>query len=112
MGLVLLAGMVRHLRRRGIQPTIDIATMSKHVYKCFVDSGCSKHLFAGVKCSQAWLFRHDEVEDEDAIIAYLKQQWLAGARLTMSPLLRDALVSRIWEIYANAFEHGDSSLGV
>jgi len=112
IGLVLLAGLCRQLRLRGIQPHIDIATMSSEVYRRFVDSGCRNHLFIGVPSTPRTLFRHDEMEDEDAIIAFLRDQWLGESRLEMSTLLRDAFITHLWEIYANAFEHGDSALGV
>lgn len=112
MGLVLLAGMCRSLRLRGIQPHVDITTMTTQVYGIFIESGCRVHLFSGVGATSGTLFRHDEIENADAIIKYLREQWLEGSRLTMSTLLRDAFITHLWEIYANAFEHGDSALGV
>lgn len=112
MGLVVLSGLVRLLRLRGVQPHLDIATMSPLAYQQFVDSGCRSHIFSGVSSTNATLFRHDDRENSDAIIKFLRDQWLAGARLSMSVMLRDAFISRLWEVYANAFEHGDSALGV
>lgn len=111
-GLVILAGMSRQLRMRGIVPHFDSLSMSPKVSRQFTDSGCRAHLISGVASTQSTLFRHDEIEDENGIITFLRDQWLAGARLTMSTLLRDAFITHLWEIYANAFEHGDSSVGV
>ncbi|PTR30758.1 histidine kinase/DNA gyrase B/HSP90-like ATPase [Luteibacter sp. OK325] len=111
-GLVILAGMSRQLRLRGIRPNIDITTMTPKVYSQFTGSGCRSHLFSDVASTQSTLFRHDETEDEDAIISFLRDQWLGGSRLIMSAGARDTFITHLWEVYANAFEHGDSGVGV
>lgn len=110
-GLVILAGIYRTLRARRLPCTIAIETMSDHVYTRFIESGCAYHLIQQPKSHRA-LFRHDLVENHDAIIRYLKEDWLTSADITMSELLRNEFISRLWEIYANAFEHGDSQYGV
>jgi len=110
-GLVILAGIYRTLRARRLPCTIAIETMSEHVYARFLESGCAYHLIQVPKNPHA-LFRHDLIENHDAIIKFLKEEWLASANITMSELLRNEFISRLWEVYANAFEHGDSQHGV
>lgn len=57
-------------------------------------------------------YREDKTRDHKAIMAYLKTQWLGREWVHVSQQLRDAIVGRVWEIYANAFEHGQSPIGV
>lgn len=112
MGLVVFAGLVHHLRSRGVNVTFALHTMQAHVFERFSGSGCAHHLLEGRRWDNDTLFRHDLVEDKNGIIAYLEDQWFGLAGLTMSPLLQNEFISTLWEIYANAFEHGDSSFGV
>jgi hypothetical protein len=86
--------------------------MQQHIFDRFSGSGCGHHVFAGRSWHPGTLFRRDILEDHDGIIAYLEDQWFGLASLTMSPLLQHEFISRLWEIYANAFEHGDSRFGV
>jgi hypothetical protein len=46
------------------------------------------------------------------IIDYLTEQWLGKGWIHISPRLRDAIVGNVWEIYANAFDHAESPIGV
>ncbi len=39
-------------------------------------------------------------------------RWLGRGWVRVSNELRDAIVGRVWEIYANAFEHGQSDIGI
>lgn len=112
IGMVLLAGLYRILRGRGVPVWVDISTMDDSIYLRFVASGCAQHMLSGMPAPSGALFRHDLVDNHDSIIEFLKDEWLAPASLTMSPALRNAFISRLWEIYANAFEHGDSQYGV
>jgi hypothetical protein len=51
-------------------------------------------------------------QNGDAIAKYLLQSWLGRGWMNISDLLTAAIVGRVWEIYANAFEHGHSAVGV
>ncbi len=57
-------------------------------------------------------FRQDLVADESAIIRYLYQNWIGSGHVHLSPLLTDHIVAKMWEIYANAFDHADSPVGI
>jgi hypothetical protein len=52
------------------------------------------------------------VQDKEILADYLKTKWLGCGWIHVSPSLQDAIVGRVWEIYANAFEHAQSSIGV
>lgn len=49
---------------------------------------------------------------KDDIIEYLRHEWLGSGLVRMSPKLKNAIVGRVWEIYANAFLHAESGIGV
>lgn len=57
-------------------------------------------------------YREDFNENASSIMDYLKTKWLGRGWVHVSELLRDAIVGRVWEIYANAFEHGQSPIGI
>jgi signal transduction histidine kinase len=49
---------------------------------------------------------------KDAIINYLSNEWLGRGWVHVSSRLRNAIVGVVWEIYDNAFEHANSSIGL
>jgi len=57
-------------------------------------------------------FREDRTMDVAGLVDYLKSKWLGRGWINISQKLRDAIVGRVWEIYANAFEHGNSAVGI
>jgi len=57
-------------------------------------------------------YREDRQQDKHEQMEYLKRKWLGLGWVNVSPKLRDAIVGNVWEIYANAFEHSKSPIGV
>jgi hypothetical protein len=57
-------------------------------------------------------FRHDRVQDAHVFENYLTQLWLGRGWVNVSPGLGNAIVGNMAEIYLNAFEHGQSPIGV
>jgi hypothetical protein len=57
-------------------------------------------------------FRQDTLLKKEPLVAYLVQDWIGAGRIKLSSALKEAVVSTAWEIYANAFEHSDSPVGV
>lgn len=59
-------------------------------------------------------YREDQEEnkDKDAIVSYLSEEWLGKGHIAVSQELQNAIVSTTWEIYANAFEHSQTNVGV
>ena len=53
-------------------------------------------------------YRRDLKSDHDDIIDYLKSKWLGRGWVHISKRLCDEIVGKVWEIYANAFEHSFS----
>ncbi len=57
-------------------------------------------------------YREDRTEDSAEILDYLTKHWLGRGWVHVSKNLRNAIVGKVWEIYANAFEHSQSGIGV
>jgi len=57
-------------------------------------------------------YREDIIDDSNQIMDYLTDSWLGKGWVNVSQRLRDAIVGQLWEIYANAFEHAGSKVGV
>jgi len=57
-------------------------------------------------------YREDLIQDPSRLMDYLKTKWLGRGWVHVSTRLRDVIVGRVWEIYANAFEHSESTIGV
>lgn len=55
---------------------------------------------------------NQQISLKDNIISYLSNDWLGHSWVHISPRLRNAIVGVVWEIYDNAFEHANSSIGV
>lgn len=51
---------------------------------------------------------HKKGDNSDSIIQHIQNEWLTDERVTMSPSLKEDIVSRIFELYQNAFGHGIS----
>jgi hypothetical protein len=57
-------------------------------------------------------YREDAFSDMNTIMDYLTYNWIGKGWVHVSDRLRDAIAGKMWEIYGNAFEHSDSSIGV
>jgi len=57
-------------------------------------------------------YREDRRDDELELIGYLKTKWLVDDWVHLSDDLRNYVAGTVWEIYANAFEHASSAIGV
>jgi len=50
--------------------------------------------------------QHDTVLEDYEIINHLQDSWLTGEKLSISALLKNEIISRIYEIFVNAYGHG------
>ena len=99
---------------RGGSVSFDWSTCTPKILKTFQQNGFSQ-IFGGPAASAVGHtvpYREDLRQNADGIARYLQQSWLGRGWMNISPLLTDAIVGRVWEIYANAFEHGHSDVGV
>ncbi|HEV7395519.1 MAG TPA: ATP-binding protein [Pyrinomonadaceae bacterium] len=57
-------------------------------------------------------YREDRYLDKDSLVSYLADDWLGRDWVHLSNGLRNAVASKVSEIYVNAFEHSLSPIGV
>jgi hypothetical protein len=57
-------------------------------------------------------YREDDLQDAHGFVDYLTRLWLGRGWVNVSPGIRDAIVGHMAEIYLNAFDHGQSPIGV
>jgi hypothetical protein len=57
-------------------------------------------------------YREDFHQDEDGVMEYLTVKWLGRGWVNVSHGLVNAIAGQMWEIYANAFEHSGSKVGI
>jgi len=109
-----LGGLARLIQRRGGTAGFAWDTLKEDVRR-----NLERNDFTAV-FGHSWVpwtgntipYREDSWLDKNGIMGYLKSYWLGRGWVQVSPLLRDAIVGNVWEIYSNAFEHSDSPIGV
>jgi hypothetical protein len=113
-GAALLGGLAKLLESQGRPPKFQWRTMRPEVATSLGTNGFLR--FFGQPGT--WLtgtaaeFRQDTLLEKEPLVAYLVQDWIGTGRIKLSAALKEAVVSTAWEIYANAFEHSDSPVGV
>jgi len=113
--VIVLGGLIRRIERLGGEWELLVNTMHQSVHinlaqNNFIRSmGGNIHPWSG----QSIHYREDPVENKNAIVnGYLKPQWIGKGWINISRELQNELASQFWEIYANAFEHSQSDIGV
>ena len=109
-----LGGLTRLIESRGGKVTFDWDTLQNKIRMNLRQNG---FMYAFNSGEEAWLgnsipYREDRHQDKDGLVHYLAEQWLGREWINISQLLRNVIVGTAWEIYANAFEHGETDIGV
>ena len=109
-----LGGLARLIEHRGGRVTFDWTTLQERIRVNLAQQG---FLAAFGSPGGPWTgnsipYREDRHLDKAGLMDYLKTMWLGRGWIHVSPSLRDEIVGRLWEIYANAFEHSQSPVGV
>ncbi len=109
-----LGGMARQIESRGAKVIFDWGTLKRHVCANLKQNGFMYAFNAGEEPGQGNFipYREDLSQDKDGLIYYLAEQWLGRDWVHLSDILRAVIVGRTYEIYANAFEHGQTDIGV
>jgi hypothetical protein len=109
-----LGGLARLVEHRGGEAVFDWQSLDPHVGLDLARNGFRTTFGDSTAADpgQTIPYREDKTASDAAIMTYLKRQWLGRGWVNISDNLRDAIVSKVWEIYANAFEHGASPIGV
>lgn len=92
----------------------DVNSMSQLVRKYLIENNFLSHFsngsngkFRGYPTGDYIGYRqHDEFLDADEIALHLMHHWLSDDKLRISDELKKAIVSKIFEIFMNAYGHG------
>ncbi|KLU25076.1 hypothetical protein EOS_16720 [Caballeronia mineralivorans PML1(12)] len=112
---IFLAGLKKTLEMRGIEVSMLHQSMRSNVQRNLLQNGFAAAMWGqdGERGDNAIPFRHDLFEDKSAIVdAYLLGSWLGRGWVQVSARLAHLIAGQVWEVYANAFEHGRSQSGV
>jgi hypothetical protein len=113
-GVAVLGGLAMLLKSQGkrvefkwgsMRPTIAASLANNGFLGFFGQSGMRT-------TGTAAEFRQDTTLQKEPLVGYLVQDWIGTGRIELSAALKEAIVSTAWEIYANAFEHSGSPVGV
>ena len=90
-----------------------VNTMSEIVFNHLLENSFLSHFSSGYGVdypSGGYIgYReHNNLLDADKIADHLQEEWLSADKLSLSSLLKSAVVSRIFEIFMNAYGHGVS----
>jgi len=109
-----LGGLTRLIQSRGGTVRFALNTISEKVKINLAQNSFLSTLgFGGAPWEGNSIpYREDLHQDKIALVDYLKTHWLGHGWVHVSERLRDEIVGRVWEIYANAFEHGQSPIGI
>lgn len=109
-----LGGLIRLVQSRSQEITIKKDTIYNKIKMNLQQNG---FMYAFCEDKEPWQgnsipYREDPKQDKDGLLYYLTEQWLGRGWVQMNQNLRNVIVGRVWEIYANAFEHGRTDIGV
>ncbi|NJM00305.1 MAG: sensor histidine kinase [Synechococcaceae cyanobacterium SM2_3_2] len=109
-----LGGLIRCAESRGGTISIDESTLPSAIGMNLKQNGFLPHF---TNNGSKWRgnsvpFREDRDQDHNSICHYLKQNWLGRSWVQASQPLQNAIVGAVWELYANAFEHSQSEIGI
>jgi hypothetical protein len=114
VGVAFLGELVYYAEKQGGKLTFKWDTLTDRIRTNLDQNGFRSSFGEG---SQPWdgnsvPYRKDKQQDEAVIMDYLLNRWLGKGWVNISPPLQNLIAGKVWEIYANAFEHSQSSIGV
>lgn len=112
--VVFLGGLARLISQRGNRPFFLVDTMHDSVHMNLLQNGFGHAMGATTSPWQGNSIPYREYlsSDQNAIAQDLRQNWLGRGWINISESLANELVGQMWEMFANAFEHSNSTIGV
>ena len=109
-----LGGLCRLKELNGSDVSFDWSTLSEKIYMNLAQNGFVDAMDGSASSwdGNSIPYREDLLLDSNEIVDYLKTKWLGKGWINVSRKLSNAISGNLYEIYANAFEHGDSKVGV
>ena len=113
-GVAFIGGLIRFMERRNGVVDIKWGSMRTPVLRTLIANKFANSF--NYPMQQSLLrdtipYREDR-DNPKGVMDYLKEEWLGHGWVHVSDKLRSVIVGRVWEIYANAFEHGRTLTGV
>ncbi|CAI8879451.1 ATP-binding protein [Brevibacillus sp. IT-7CA2] len=111
--VAMLGGLKRLASCNSVEVVFDWATLRYGVASNLRKNGFVKHFGVNDWSStgNSIPYREDVRDESNSYIEYLKNEWLYQGWLNISTMLRDAISSKVYEIYRNVFDHGLSPIG-
>jgi len=112
--VVFLGGLARVIGHRGGTARFLFGTMIDCVRVNLLQNGFAHALGAETMPWQGNSIPYREyfTQDEDCIAQDLRQNWLGRGWISVTPALANEVVGQMWELFANAFEHSTTPVGV
>lgn len=109
-----LGGLARLIQHRGGKVQLLSATLSGAVQANLHQNGFAHAMGANTSAWQGNAIPYQEylTEDKDKIVESLKRDWLGRGWINLSSELANRISGQTWEIFANAFEHSKTPVGV
>jgi len=108
-----LGGLIRLITSQGRKFTFREKTLHKNVKRNLQQNG---FMFAFCQDITPWpgnsIPYREDLTQNDELVHYLAEQWLGRDWVKVSTDLQKLILARVLEIYANAFEHGRTDIGV
>ncbi len=107
-----LGGLIRYVKSQ--HRNVDFKGFETKVQQNLQQNGFLYHFDLGLEPWQgnSVPYREDLTRNCDDIVDYLKEHWLGRNWVNVSSCLQDTIVTNVIELYENAFEHGQSNIGV
>jgi hypothetical protein len=112
--IAFLGGLVRSIESYGRHVTIDWDTTSNEIFTNLDRNGfytCHSRNGKGGN-GKAIPYQEYLKRDTDGFITYLRDLWLGRSLVPIDPDMQLEVIAKVVEIYVNAFEHADSTVGV
>lgn len=109
-----LGGLARMIEHRGGKARFHIGTMRGRVQANLLQNGFAHAMGADIPSWQGNAIPYQEhlTQDKNKIIESLKRDWLGRGWISVSAELANQIAGKTWEIFANAFEHSKTPVGV
>lgn len=112
--VVFLGGLTRLILSRGGTAHLLVNTLQEKVHVNLLQNGFAHAMGADTPPWQGHSIPYREYPEQDKqeIVRMLRDDWFGRGWINVSRALADGILGQMWEIFANAFEHGRSPVGI
>jgi anti-sigma regulatory factor (Ser/Thr protein kinase) len=107
-----LGGMARYLQYNGRNVNFKFNTLMPGILTNLRQNGFISHFDNDIGPWSGNSIPYLETKNDEYVITYLEYNWLGRGWVNISKDLKNAIVGKVYEIFANAYEHSGSPVGV